>query len=87
MQNIIKTIFLYLDPNIDYQGQKLADDLMKFIFVVGYAISFVVGMFLGNLKYTLYGGIATVVINLLLTIPAWSYFRQTPLKFKKYKTQ
>lgn len=85
MKSFLKKIFNFVDPNIDYQGQKLAATLMKLIFAVGYSISFVVGMIMGNLKYTLYGGIATLVINLLFTIPGWTYFRKNPLKYKKAK--
>ena len=76
-----------VDPPIDYLGQAYASNLMTAVFAVGYILSFLLGVFSSNLMYTLVGGGITAVIALVLTVPAWPYFRRHPLKFKKPKSQ
>lgn len=79
----IETILQYIDPKLDYHGQVLCNRMMIGIFAIGFGISFLFGIFINNLKYTLYGGIVTTIINGILTIPSWPYFRKNPLKYKK----
>jgi len=81
------TFLKKLDPEIDYVGQSFSLRLMYLIFLVGYAISFVVGFLAKDLTYTLVLGVGTVVLAFVATVPSWPYFRRNPLKFKKSKKE
>lgn len=79
--------FKNLDKNIDYKGQNLSYKLMIGIFVIGYSISFIVGIKCKNLFYTLCIGIATAVLSFLISVPSWPFYRRNPMKFKKTEKQ
>ena len=72
-----------LDPELDYVGQELSQKLMYIFVMTGYLVAFLTGVILRDLTYTLYLGIATVILAFIVTIPGWAYFRKNPLKFKK----
>lgn len=81
-------MFLFLkklDPEIDYVGQEFAVRLMYLIILLGYTVSFILGLLTKDLTYTLVLGIGTVVFAFVATVPSWPYFRRNPLKFKKAK--
>lgn len=69
------------DPTIDYTGQSLSEKCMYTIFILGYTLSFVSGIVLGDLKYTLYGAIGTFLVSFLVIVPAWPFLRRNPVKF------
>lgn len=72
-----------LDPPIDYAGQSLVSKFMYLIFGVGYTIALITGVMLDNLVYTLYIGIATVVVSFIIVVPSWGFYRRNPLKFRQ----
>lgn len=74
-----------MDPPIDYHGQELSRKLFYVIICIGYACSLVTGIFLSDLKYTLYLGILTILIVSFVCVPSWSFYRKNPLKFKSKK--
>lgn len=76
-----------LDQEIDYVGQEFSLKLMYLILIMGYIVSFAVGLLRKDLTYTLVLGIGTVVFCFVVTVPSWPYFRQHPLKFKKVRQE
>lgn len=74
-----------IDPPIDYHGQELAKKLFYLIIYLGYAISLAVGIVLSDLKYTLYFGVLTLILSVLVVVPAWGIYRKNPLRFVKQK--
>ncbi|TBU13815.1 hypothetical protein CWI38_0333p0020 [Hamiltosporidium tvaerminnensis] len=59
---------------IDYKGQELAKKIMMIVYILGYTMSLIAGYTLGDLKYVLYGGIATVILVVLLVVPSWPFY-------------
>lgn len=78
-------IFDKLDPPIDYHGQELATKLFYVIIYFGYAFSLAVGIVLSDLKYTLYLGVLTLALSIIVVVPPWRFYRKNPLKFVKEK--
>ncbi|ELA40960.1 uncharacterized protein VICG_01990 [Vittaforma corneae ATCC 50505] len=74
-----------LDPEIDYVGQEFAMRLMYLIILLGYTLSFLLGLVTKDLTYTLVLGVGTVAFAFIATVPSWPYFRRNPLMFKKAK--
>jgi signal peptidase complex subunit 1 len=71
-----------IDLPIDYHGQELSRKLFYVIIYLGYAFALITGIALSDLKYTLYLGILTVSIVVVVCVPSWSFYRKNPLKFK-----
>lgn len=82
---ILKIFFDFVDPVIDWQGQYLNMVLMYAIFIVGFMVAFVAGVIMSNLVYTLKIMLATMVVNAVVTLPGWSFYRRNGIKFKKEK--
>lgn len=72
-----------LDPPADYVGQMLATKLMYMIYTVGYTLSLLAGIIYNDLVYTLYIGIGTFIVSLIVVVPPWKIYRKHPLKFRK----
>lgn len=72
-----------LDPPADFIGQSFSYRLVYFLLIVGDVLSFLAGIIMNNLVYSLYGGLITAVVTFCLTVPSWPYFRRHPPKFKK----
>ncbi|KCZ76535.1 hypothetical protein H311_02463 [Anncaliia algerae PRA109] len=83
----VKQIINYFDEPIDYVGQKTADNLLFWIFVIGYSLSLLIGFIMQNLKYTLIFGIITVILAFIVVIPSWSFYKRNPVEFKKEKDE
>lgn len=85
MKNILKKAVKAVDPELDYHGQRLNMFLMYVIYLLGFTVAFLAGIFLNNLKYTLMVTVATIVLNGLVTLPGWKIYRRHPLRYKKEK--
>ncbi|ORD96538.1 hypothetical protein A0H76_2038 [Hepatospora eriocheir] len=76
-----------IDPKLDYYGQKHNKIMMHSIFLIGFTLSLILGLIFKKIKIVIHGMVATVIINLILTIPSWYFYRKNPLLFKKRKTE
>jgi len=76
------SILSVIDQPIDYIGQSCASKLMNMIFIIGYAVAFIAGLVMSNLKYTMAIGVLTCFLAFAITIPPWPYFRRNRLQFK-----
>lgn len=66
---------------MDWQGQKLAEQLMQILLVVFAVVAFLVGYILGSFQIMLmiYG--AGVLLTSLITVPNWPFFNHHPLNW------
>lgn len=71
-----------LDPPIDYVGQNLASKLMYLIFGIGYTMALIAGIAFNDLTYTMYLGITTIAVSIIVVVPSWKFYRKNPLKFR-----
>lgn len=66
---------------MDWQGQKLAEQLMQ-ILLVGFAVvAFATGYALGSFQIMLLVFASGVVITTLITVPNWPLFNRHPLNW------
>lgn len=82
---MLKKLINYFDEPIDYVGQKKADDILLFTFIIGYTLALVVGFFLKNLFYTLIIGSITVSLAFILVVPSWFFYKKNSVKFAEEK--
>ncbi|PIA51161.1 hypothetical protein AQUCO_01100181v1 [Aquilegia coerulea] len=66
---------------MDWQGQKLAEQLMQ-ILLVGFAvIAFGIGYTIGSFQMMLLIYAGGVLLTTLITVPNWPFFNRHPLKW------
>ncbi|XP_042498916.1 probable signal peptidase complex subunit 1 [Macadamia integrifolia] len=66
---------------MDWQGQKLAEQLMQIMLVVFAVGSFITGYAIGSFQMMLIIYAAGVVLTTLVTVPNWPFFNRHPLKW------
>ncbi|KDP26790.1 hypothetical protein JCGZ_17948 [Jatropha curcas] len=66
---------------MDWQGQKLAEQLMQILLLVFAVVAFVAGYVTGSfqLMIQIYG--AGVILTTLVTVPNWPWFNRHPLQW------
>ena len=66
---------------MDWQGQKLAEEIMQWGVLAAAAIAFLVGYFMSSFQVMLIVyGVLTLVV-LLLVVPDWGFFNKNPLEW------
>lgn len=73
------TGLVVIDCKMDWQGQKLAEQLMQLILVSFAAVAFVAGYVLGSFQTMLLIYAAGVGFTTIITVPNWSFFNRHPL--------
>lgn len=66
---------------MDWQGQKLAEQLMQIMMVVFAIGAFLIGYFMGSFQLMVFIYAGGVVLTTLITIPNWPFFNHHPLKW------
>ncbi|XP_023753754.1 signal peptidase complex subunit 1 [Lactuca sativa] len=66
---------------MDWQGQKLAEQLMQILLVVFAVAAFITGYVVGSFQLMLFVYAGGVVLTTLITIPNWPFFNKHPLKW------
>ncbi|KAL8111645.1 signal peptidase complex subunit 1-like [Apium graveolens] len=66
---------------MDWQGQKLAEQLMQIILVAFAVVAFLTGYVLGSFRMMLLIYAGGVVLTTLITVPNWPFFNRHPLKW------
>ncbi|XP_057949559.1 signal peptidase complex subunit 1-like [Malania oleifera] len=66
---------------MDWQGQKLAEQLMQILLVAFAGVAFVTGYAVGSFRLMLLIYAAGVVLTTLITVPNWPFFNRHPLKW------
>ncbi|KAD2804009.1 hypothetical protein E3N88_37386 [Mikania micrantha] len=66
---------------MDWQGQKVAEQLMQIMLVVFAIAAFITGYIVGSFELMIYVYAGGVVLTILTTIPNWPFFNRHPLKW------
>ncbi|CAM1510319.1 Fc.00g006540.m01.CDS01 [Cosmosporella sp. VM-42] len=69
------------DGQIDFGGQKLAEQLATVLLVASGWLAFVVGYFLQDIKLAVYVGLAGTVSTFLVVVPPWPFFKRQPVRW------
>jgi len=78
---IIDALKERLEGRIDFQGQKLVDDIVRIALIASSVISFVLGFVLQSLSVTFGAfGLSTLVLCLVV-LPPWPIYNQHPVKW------
>ncbi|KAF3629402.1 putative signal peptidase complex subunit 1 [Capsicum annuum] len=66
---------------MDWQGQKLVEQLMQILLVSFAVVAFLTGYVLGSFQTMLLTYAGGVVFTALVTIPNWPFFNRNPLNW------
>ncbi|XP_030946752.1 probable signal peptidase complex subunit 1 [Quercus lobata] len=66
---------------MDWQGQKLAEQLMQILLLAFAAVSFGTGYALGSFQMMMLIYAGGVFLTTLVTVPNWPFFNRHPLKW------
>ncbi|RVW24509.1 hypothetical protein VitviT2T_001491 [Vitis vinifera] len=66
---------------MDWQGQKLAEQLMQTLLLAFAVVAFVAGYSLGSFQMMLLIYAGGVALTTLITVPNWPFFNRHPLKW------
>jgi len=74
-----------VEGKIDFEGQKLAEQMQKIVGVVATVIAFLIGFVTQSLFLcmSVFGGI--IAILLVVVVPPWPIFKQHPVKWLNSK--
>ncbi|KAK7359390.1 hypothetical protein VNO77_01348 [Canavalia gladiata] len=68
-------------PKMDWQGQKLAEQLMQIMLLAFAVVAFATGYVLASFQLMILIYAGGVVLTTLVTIPNWPFFNRHPLKW------
>jgi len=71
----------FVDGQIDFEGQKLAENLANIALTIVGAIAFLVGYFLQDIKLAVWVGLGGTALTFLVIVPAWPFFNKNPVKW------
>ncbi|XP_063147957.1 signal peptidase complex subunit 1 [Candoia aspera] len=74
-------IFRSIPTQMDYKGQKLAEQIFQGIILFSAVIGFIYGYITEQFGWTVYIVMAGFAISCLLTLPPWPIYRRNPLKW------
>ncbi|XP_050131758.1 signal peptidase complex subunit 1-like isoform X2 [Malus sylvestris] len=66
---------------MDWQGQKLAEQLMQILLLVFAVVGFAAGYITGSFQTMVLTYAGGVVLTTLVTVPNWPFFNRHPLKW------
>jgi len=66
---------------MDWQGQKLVEQLMQILLMASAVVAFATGYGLGSFQTMMLAYAAGVVITTLITVPNWPFFNRHSLKW------
>ena len=66
---------------MDWEGQKLAEQLMQILLVAFAVVAFIVGYAMGSFQMMLLIYLGGVVLTALIIVPNWPPFNRHPLKW------
>ncbi|XP_063796684.1 signal peptidase complex subunit 1 [Pseudophryne corroboree] len=74
-------IFASIPTQMDYKGQKLAEQIFQGIILFSAVVGFIYGFVIEQFGWTVYIVIAGFAVSCLLTLPPWPMYRRHPLKW------
>jgi len=66
---------------MDYEGQKLAEDLFYYIILIFGAIGWIYGYFQQDFAYVFYAWSVGMVTSVVLCVPDWPFFNRHPVQW------
>jgi len=66
---------------MDWQGQKVAEQLMQILLLVSAVIAFITGYFVGSFQMMILVYAGGVVLTALMVVPNWPFFNRHPLNW------
>ncbi|XP_038714115.1 probable signal peptidase complex subunit 1 [Tripterygium wilfordii] len=66
---------------MDWQGQKLSEQLMQIILLTFAVVAFVTGFVTGSFQMMILIYAGGVVLTTLITVPNWPFFNRHPLNW------
>ncbi|KAF6135179.1 hypothetical protein GIB67_035250 [Kingdonia uniflora] len=66
---------------MDWQRQKLSEQLMQIMLMVFVVVSFIVGYVIGSFRMMILIYAAGVLVTTLITVPNWPFFNRNPLNW------
>lgn len=85
MENIGSQLSAYIEFPIDFEGQKKVDRLIPYLVYSVAFLSVLVGIFTGNIIYSLPAAVAGIAVVFLAVLPPWSRYNQNPVLWLKVK--
>lgn len=70
-----------VDSVMDWQGQKLAEQLMQILLLIAAVVAFVVGYTTASFRTMMLIYAGGVGVATLITVPNWPFFNRHPLKW------
>uniref|UniRef100_A0A8C5WUJ9 Signal peptidase complex subunit 1 n=1 Tax=Laticauda laticaudata TaxID=8630 RepID=A0A8C5WUJ9_LATLA len=73
--------FRSIPTQMDYKGQKLAEQIFQGIILFSAVVGFIYGYITEQFGWTVYIVMAGFAVSCLLTLPPWPIYRRNPLKW------
>uniref|UniRef100_A0A8D0C964 Signal peptidase complex subunit 1 n=1 Tax=Salvator merianae TaxID=96440 RepID=A0A8D0C964_SALMN len=80
-EDTMLNIFRSIPTQMDYKGQKLAEQIFQGIILVSAIVGFIYGYITEQFGWTVYIVMAGFALSCLLTLPPWPIYRRNPLKW------
>ncbi|XP_060621866.1 signal peptidase complex subunit 1 [Anolis sagrei] len=74
-------VFPSIPTQMDYKGQKLAEQIFQGIILFSAVIGFIYGYITEQFGWTVYIVMGGFAVSCLLTLPPWPIYRRNPLKW------
>ncbi|RYR00531.1 hypothetical protein Ahy_B07g088656 [Arachis hypogaea] len=68
-------------PSMDWQGQKLAEQLMQILLLSFAVVAFTTGYFMASFQMMILTYFGGVVLTTLVTVPNWPFYNRHPLEW------
>ncbi|XP_057748990.1 signal peptidase complex subunit 1 [Arachis stenosperma] len=66
---------------MDWQGQKLAEQLMQILLLAFAVVAFTTGYFTASFQLMILTYFGGVILTTLVTVPNWPFYNRHPLKW------
>jgi signal peptidase complex subunit 1 len=66
---------------MDYQGQKLSENLFYYIIILFGSVGWIYGYILQDFTYVFYSWSVGVAISMVLCVPDWPIYNKNPIKW------
>ncbi|XP_077998455.1 signal peptidase complex subunit 1-like [Glandiceps talaboti] len=83
MQRLTKS----MPTHMDFQGQKLAEQLFQAIILLFGIVGFIWGYICEQFVQTMYVLAAGFLLSCILTLPPWPMYRRNPLEWQKARPE
>lgn len=78
---LLDTVRVTLEGQIDFEGQRLADLLTTILLTAAGVVAFVLGIYWHDIYTSLFTGLVGTALAFLVVVPPWPFFKQNPVKW------